>query len=737
MRLKYISSVLLGLVYVVTWSQTATVNLGTTAQLIRGFGGINHPVWIGDLTAAQRETAFGNDDGQMGMSVLRIWVSDNPNQWTQEVATAKRAIALGAIVFATPWNPPSAMRESFGTNSDGTTKYRLKYNEYANYAKHLNDFVTYMKNNGVDLYAISIQNEPDYAHDWTWWTAAEIVTFLKNNASAINCKIIAPESFQYTKSMSDPILNDATALANVDIIGAHLYGTTYANFPYPLFKQKGAGKELWMTEVYYPNSNANSADIWSEALETGQHIHSAMADAEFQTYVWWYIRRQYSPMKEDGTISKRGYIMSHYSKFVRPGYYRVDATKNPTTDVYVSAYKKSDDIVLVMLNKNTSSKTITVSIPNSKVTTWEKYVTSSSKNLTQETNVNGTTSFQVTLDAQSMTTFVGAAPVVCTPPAAPTFSSSTLTYCQNETAVALTATGTALKWYTVATGGTATTTAPTPSTATVGNTMYYVSQTVSNCESDRAAITVTVNAKPTATITASGATTFCAGVGVTLSANTGTGLTYLWKRDGTTEVGTKATLGVYYTSGSYTVDVTNSNNCITTSSPIVVTVNAVPAVPQITGDTVMCKGSPVTLSSSATTGNQWHNGATAINGATGMNYTATAVGVYSTTVTGANGCKSSSVSRNVINNANCTITFIENTTEGLETLMISPNPFIAHITLSYQGHFKYEIFDIKGQLVSKGNGIDQVTVGNELAKGLYLIKVLDKEKTYITKVIKE
>lgn len=720
-------------------AQTATVNLGTTAQLIRGFGGINHPVWVGDLTAAQRETAFGNGDGQMGMSVLRIWVSDNPNQWIREVETAKRAIALGAIVFATPWNPPSAMRESFGTNSDGTIKYRLKYSEYANYAKHLNDFIAYMKNNDIDLYAISIQNEPDYAKEWTWWTATEIVTFLKNNASAINCKIIAPESFQYTKSMSDPILNDATALANVDIIGAHLYGTTYANFPYPLFKQKGAGKELWMTEVYYPNSNANSADILSEALETGQHIHSAMADAEFQTYVWWYIRRQYSPMKEDGTISKRGYIMSHYSKYVRPGYHRVDATKNPTTDVYVSAYKNGNDVVLVMLNKTTSSKTITVSIPNSKVSTWEKYVTSSTKNLAKETNVNGTTSFQVTLDAQSMTTFVGTAPVACTPPVAPKVSSSAVAYCQNETAIALSATGTALKWYTVATGGTASTSASVPSTTTAGTTTtYYVSQTVNSCESNRTPIAVTVNAKPTATITASGATTFCSGVGVTLSANTGTGLTYLWKRDGTTEAGTKVTLGVYYSSGSYTVDVTNSNNCKTTSSPVVVTVNAAPTVPQITGDTVMCKGSPIALTSSATNGNQWYNGTSAINGATGTNYTATAVGVYSTTVTGANGCKSSSISRNVINNANCSVTFIENASEGLESLMISPNPFTSTgFKISGIGVFGYKIVAINGKIIEQGNGSDGQTVGSSIESGTYFLTVETKKGKSVHEIIKQ
>lgn len=220
------------------------------------------------------------------------------------------------------------MTETFNHNGNTSAK-RLKYNQYGAYAQHLNDFVTYMKNNGVNLYAISIQNEPDYAETWTWWTPAEVLNFMKNYAGSINCRVIAPESFQYLKNMSDPILNDSQALANMDILGAHLYGTQVNNFAYPLFKQKGAGKELWMTEVYYPNSNNNSANLWPEALEVAYHMHNALVEGDFQAYVWWYIRRQYSPMNEDGSISKRGDSMAQFSKFVRPGYVRVDATKNP------------------------------------------------------------------------------------------------------------------------------------------------------------------------------------------------------------------------------------------------------------------------------------------------------------------------------------------------------------------------------------------------------------------------
>lgn len=382
----------------------AVINLSTTYQEIKGFGGMNHPSWAGDLTSSQRETAFGNGTNQLGFSVLRIFVDSNSNNWYKEVATAKAAAQKGALIFATPWNPPSDMVETFNRNGDTKAK-RLKYSKYAAYAQHLNNFINYMKNNGVNLYAISIANEPDYGAEWTWWTSSEIRTFLKNNAGSINCRVIAPESFSFNKSMSDPILNDSGALANVDIIGTHLYGTSYNNFSYPLFRQKGAGKQLWMTEVYYPNSTS-SADKWPEALDVSTHIHNAMIN-NMQTYVWWYIRRSYSPMKENGTISKRGYCMAQYSKFIRTGYKRVAATVNPDNNVFVSAYTGDGKAIVVAENNSTSDKSQKFTINGKTVTRVDRYRTSANENLAETKNLALTgNGFWANLPAKSVSTFV-------------------------------------------------------------------------------------------------------------------------------------------------------------------------------------------------------------------------------------------------------------------------------------------------------------------------------------------
>ena len=71
-------------------------------------------------------------------------------------------------------------------------------------------------------------------------------------------------------------------------------------------------------------------------------------------------------------------------------------------------------------------------------------------------------------------------------------------YCQNSTANQLTANGTNLLWYSSATGGTGSSSAPIPTTSQLGYIFFWVSQNNGTCESARAEIKVTVLANPNA-----------------------------------------------------------------------------------------------------------------------------------------------------------------------------------------------------------------------------------------------
>ncbi|MEO8150604.1 MAG: SBBP repeat-containing protein [Bacteroidia bacterium] len=159
-------------------------------------------------------------------------------------------------------------------------------------------------------------------------------------------------------------------------------------------------------------------------------------------------------------------------------------------------------------------------------------------------------------------------------PAATITSTGVTTYCAGTTPLTLTAnagTGLTYKWKKAAayiTGATAQIYKPTAT----GTYTVEVTNTGS-CSALSAGVAVTVKAAPTATITASGPLTFCAGDSVVLNANTGTGLTYKWKKGTATLSG--ATLASYTakTAATYKVVVTNSNGCSKTSAGKTVVIN--------------------------------------------------------------------------------------------------------------------------------------------------------------------
>lgn len=377
---------------------TAVINLDSTYQVIRGIGAANILPWRPDMTSDQINKAFGTGDGQIGFTILRLRVPNGQDEFSLNVPTAKLAYSMGVTIIASPWSPPARMK-----NNDTIVAGRLNDTSYASYAAHLKSFVDYMSSNGVPIYAISVQNEPDVhvGYESCDWNADELLKFVKNNAAAVGTKIIAPESADFDKSLSDPILNDPTAAANVSIIGGHIYGGGLES--YPLAESKG--KEIWMTEYLDLNTS------WEANLGTGIEINDCM-NAGMSAYIWWYIVRFYGPIDEDGSISKRGYVMSQYARFIRPGYFRLYADANPQSDVYVTAYKGSSKIVVVVINNSSTTVEQTFALQQQtelNTTAFIPYVTSESKNCMQGNNiaVNGN-SFTAVLEASSITTFISA-----------------------------------------------------------------------------------------------------------------------------------------------------------------------------------------------------------------------------------------------------------------------------------------------------------------------------------------
>ncbi len=159
-------------------------------------------------------------------------------------------------------------------------------------------------------------------------------------------------------------------------------------------------------------------------------------------------------------------------------------------------------------------------------------------------------------------------------------------------------------------------------------------------------ISLTVNALPSASISAGGATEFCNGGNVLLTGSGGT--SYQWKKDGV-NTATSNTLLVS-TSGKYNVVTTDGNGCVSdTSSPVYVTVNPLPnASITPSGATTFCSGGSVTLSNNNGISYVWNESGTPIGGAINNNYVASTSGSYTVTVTDNKGCSATTSTPTVV-----------------------------------------------------------------------------------------
>ena len=176
------------------WAGTATIDSGTKYQTISGFGASSQ--WVESKITSSLATQFWADDqvdGHAGLSIIRLGVDPSGNgNWGTACNSAKQALAINpnVRVFASPWSPPAKWKNNNATTGNntgntngnpGSNTNQLKTANYQDYATYLTSFVTACKNTyGFNLYALSVQNEPDYdvTYDSCLWSASAFDSFI-------------------------------------------------------------------------------------------------------------------------------------------------------------------------------------------------------------------------------------------------------------------------------------------------------------------------------------------------------------------------------------------------------------------------------------------------------------------------------------------------------------------------------------------------------------------------------
>ena len=387
-------------------AQTCTVDWNNRHQEIDGFGASS--AWRGSLTTAQADMFFSTNTG-IGLSSLRNHItpagstSSNATPSSGEITIMQQAQARGARVWSAPWTPAVGFKNTSGAAGGGLNggSYNGSGNNITNlnYASQLANYVYSMTNTyGVNIYAISVQNEPDNittGYESCGWNGTQIHDFVTNLYAALvakgvgSTKIIIPESEHWSSdtALLIPTLNDSAAAADVSIIANHNYDNCP---PSGTPTQLTATKSLWETEV----SKLSCAGAFDGSITDGLYwagrIHLFLTSAQVNAWHYWWLISD-NPDNEgltdqNGNPAQRMYVLGQWSRFVRPGYYRIDAST--TGSALVSAFNdtNSGNFVIVAVNNTSSSISQTFNLNNfpgtvSSVTPWITSATNSLTNL--------------------------------------------------------------------------------------------------------------------------------------------------------------------------------------------------------------------------------------------------------------------------------------------------------------------------------------------------------------------
>jgi O-glycosyl hydrolase len=328
------------------------------------------------------------------------------------------AQARGARVWSSPWSPAVQFKSNGNVNGGSFLGNDANYQAYAS---QLAGYVAKMKNTyGINLYALSIQNEPD-ANVTTYescnWTAQQIHDFVPYLYSALVAsnvaatKIMLPESQNWPdyQGLVTTTMNDPVVATNVGIIADHNYDG--ATGPGSLAKNS-YGKALWETEVSLLSGSGSS--IYNGVYWAGR-IHAYMTVAQANAWHhWWLISGNTTANQglfdSAGNPTKRMYVMGNFSRFVRPNFNRIGVVTNSGNAV-VSAYKdpSSGRFAIVAINTNpTNSINLTLNLTNFTAGSVTPWVTSRSLSLASQSAVAvSNSSFTYALPGPSVVTFVG------------------------------------------------------------------------------------------------------------------------------------------------------------------------------------------------------------------------------------------------------------------------------------------------------------------------------------------
>lgn len=281
----------------------------------------------------------------------------------------KEAMELSDIsIFASPWSPPAYMKTTGEMNRGG----KLKKEYYELWSQYFVKFIEEYKKNGINIGAVTIQNEPASAQKWDScvYTPEEERDFVKYHLGKkmkdIGVKVMFWDHNKvWLVDRASAILQDKEAAEYLDGVACHWYrGDHFENLA--IFHELYPTKDIIFSEGCYEyslgeldtvkigekyahdiignfNNYCNVFCDWNLLLdENGGPNHVGnLCDAPIMV----------DTKNEKIYIHESYYYIGHFSKYVKKGAKRIGSSKWGSEIETVSFKNPDGTIVCVVLNR--------------------------------------------------------------------------------------------------------------------------------------------------------------------------------------------------------------------------------------------------------------------------------------------------------------------------------------------------------------------------------------------------
>ncbi len=288
--------------------------------------------------------------------------------------------------------------------------------EYAEWAFAI---IKRWKDQGYELPYYSIMNEPGYSRGGIWSGSyiRDCIKILgpKLDAAGINTKIVVPDDLNANEAFtrSQVIMADSAARKYVGALAYHLYGGNSTNKTAMMQLGQQYNVPVWMTEYSRSNAFTWANDIHDEIANYGvSAVDNMWGFFGQQSNGAQLISLNYTGTNYSGyTIEKQYYVTGQYSRYVKPGAQRIEATSS-NSNVKATAFIDGANMTVVVINNHSNTQAVNFTTMGFNFLNDLQVVhTSQTENWAVQPSITAVNdSFTATLAPNSITTFTTALP---------------------------------------------------------------------------------------------------------------------------------------------------------------------------------------------------------------------------------------------------------------------------------------------------------------------------------------